>query len=344
MQAVSDLQKRTGLNLGMKKILITGASGFIGGFLVEEGLNRGWEVTAAVRPASDRTWLQDPRVRFLELNFNDETDLKKKLKDEGRFDYVIHNAGTTKALNRESYFAGNYEITKRFVDAIRSNGQVPDQFLYVSSLAAVGPVKSGQQLQPGQIPNPVTFYGESKFASEQYLATLTDFHWSAVQPTAVFGPREKEMYLAIKLACRGWAFLIGAKPQELSFIYVKDLVGLIYAALEHGHSGKRYLVIDGKTYTGEDLVKAVEAVTGRRTTQIKIPLPIVRMVAGVVEVAGKWRGEMPLLNREKLPELTAESWICNMNETFGDLQFQPRFDLYSGMHETIHWYKSNHWL
>ncbi|MBK7938880.1 MAG: NAD(P)-dependent oxidoreductase [Lewinellaceae bacterium] len=328
----------------MKKILITGASGFIGGFLVDEGLSRGWEVTAAVRPSSDRTWLQDPRIRFLTLNFQDESDLKQKLKDEGRFDYVIHNAGTTKAHLRGDYFAGNYEVTKRFVDAIRSNEQTPDQFLYVSSLAAVGPVKAGEQIEPGLTPNPVTFYGESKLASEQYLATLTDFPWSAVQPTAVFGPREKEMYLAIKLACRGWAFLLGAKPQELSFIYVKDLVRLIYAALEHGHSGKKYLVTDGKKYNGEDVGKAVEAATGRRTTQIKIPLPLVRFVAAVAEIVGALRGKMPLLNREKLPELAAESWRCNMTETFEDLQFQPRFDLYSGMRETIQWYKNNDWL
>lgn len=325
-------------------MLITGASGFIGGFLVEEGLRRGWEVTAALRPTSDRTWLRDERIRFLELNFRDKADLQEKLKSAGRFDYIIHGAGATAQLNREGYFSANFENTKRFTDALLTNGQAPDKFLYVSSLAAVGPTKSGQVLKPNQSPNPVTFYGESKLASEQYLASLTDFPWVAVQPTAVFGPREKGIFIAIKLAYRGWAFLIGNKPQQLSFIYVKDLVDLMFAALERGHSGKRYLVTDGKIYSNEELGKAVEAVSGKKTFQVKIPLPLVQMVAGVAEITGKIRGEMPPLNREKLPELAAESWICDMSETFGDLQFQPRYDLYSGMEEAVKWYREHRWL
>lgn len=328
----------------MKRILITGASGFIGGFLAEEGLNRDWEVTAAVRPTSDRKWLQDARIRFLELDFRSEADLQEKLKTAGRFDYIIHNAGSTKEPNRKAYFASNFENTKRFADALLNNDQAPDKFLYVSSLAAIGPAKYDQLLQPGQTPNPVTFYGESKLASEQYLASLSDFPWTAVQPTAVFGPREKGIYLAIKLAAQGWGFVIGTKPQQLSFIYVKDLVQLMYAALERGHSGKRYLVTDGKAYSNTELGKAVEAVTNRRTIQVKIPLPVIHIVAGISEMTGKWRGEVPPLNREKLPELSAESWICDMSETFDDLQFQPRHDLYSGMDETVRWYKEHQWI
>ncbi len=328
----------------MKRILITGASGFIGGFLAEEGLNRGWEVTAAVRPSSDRKWLQDGRIRFLELDFRSEADLRHKLASAGRYDFIIHNAGSTKEPNREKYFASNFENTKRFADALLDNNLAPDKFLYVSSLAAIGPAKYDQKLTPNQTPNPVTFYGESKLASEQYLASLRDFPWTAVQPTAVFGPREKGIYLAIKLATQGWAFLIGTRPQQLSFIYVKDLVQLMFAALEKGHSGKRYLVTDGNAYSNTELGKAVEAVTKRPATQVKIPLPVIRVVAGVSELAGKWRGEVPPLNREKLPELTAESWLCDMSETFGDLQFQPRYDLYSGMEETVRWYKEHRWL
>lgn len=328
----------------MKRILITGASGFIGGFLVEEALNRGWEVTAAVRPTSDRTWLKDARIRFLELDFRNESKLIEKLSDAERFDFIIHNAGSTKERNREGYFINNFEGTKRFAEALRSTGRVPDKFLYMSSLAAIGPAKFDKKIEPGKAPEPVTFYGESKLASEQYLASLPDFPWVAVQPTAVFGPREKEFYLAVKLAYRGWAFHIGTKPQQLSFIYVKDLADMMLAALERGRTGKKYLATDGKAYSGLDVGKAVENVSGRRAIQVKVPLPMVRIVASVAEIIGSIRGEIPLLNREKLSELTAESWLCDMSETFDDLQFKPRYDLYNGMEETVQWYKNNHWL
>ncbi|MBP6825377.1 MAG: NAD(P)-dependent oxidoreductase [Saprospiraceae bacterium] len=328
----------------MKRILITGASGFIGGFLVEEALERGWEVTAALRPTSDRTWLQDARIQFLELNFRSETDLQEKLKAAGRFHYVIHNAGSTKEPDRESYFNSNFENTRRFVEALRTNAQVPDKFLYVSSLAAIGPAKTDQWIKPGRTPAPVTFYGESKLATEQYLASLPDFPWVAVQPGAVFGPREKDLLIAIRLAYKGWAFLIGTKPQQLSFIYVKDLASLMMAALEHGVAGKKYLAGDGGTYSNLDLGKAVEKVSGRRTVTIKVPLSLVRVVAALAETAGKFQNKVPPLNREKLGELAAESWLCDITETCADLRFQPRFDLYTGMRETVEWYKNNRWL
>ncbi|MCB0527282.1 MAG: NAD-dependent epimerase/dehydratase family protein [Saprospiraceae bacterium] len=328
----------------MKRILITGASGFIGGFLVEEALKRNWEVTAAVRPTSNRRWLQDERIRFLELDFRDEAGMQEKIAAAGPFQYVIHNAGSTKEPNREAYFSSNFDNTRRLVEALQGSEQPLDKFLYVSSLAALGPARSGQWIKPGRPPAPVTHYGESKLASEEYLASQGGFPWVAVQPGAVFGPREKDIYIAIRLAYKGWAFLIGTKPQQLSFIYVEDLASLMYDALEHGVVGKKYLATDGKAYTNHDVGKAVSEVSGRRALTVKVPLPLVRVVAAISESVGSITGKTPPLNREKIGELAAESWLCDMTESFADLPFRPRYDLFEGMRETVHWYKTNNWL
>jgi nucleoside-diphosphate-sugar epimerase len=51
-----------------------------------------------------------------------------------------------------------------------------------------------------------------------------------------------------------------------------------------------------------------------------------------------------MLNRNKLNELMAESWVCDMKETFSDLKFTPQYDLYSGMEEAVKWYKNQGWL
>ena len=79
------------------RILITGASGFIGSFIVEEALNRGFETWAAVRKSSSKAFLQDERIHFIELNLSSEAELKQQLKDI-QFDYVVHAAGVTKCL------------------------------------------------------------------------------------------------------------------------------------------------------------------------------------------------------------------------------------------------------
>src|SRR5690606_29580644 len=108
------------------RVLITGASGFIGGFLVNEALKRGYEVWAGVRQNSDRSNLQDERIRFIDLRYSNVAALTsqlKLLKDEfGMFDFVIHNAGLTKTLKKDAFHTVNAQYTKNFIDALYASG------------------------------------------------------------------------------------------------------------------------------------------------------------------------------------------------------------------------------
>src|SRR5438045_3510699 len=103
----------------MKKILITGASGFIGSSLVEEGLRRGYEIVAGIRKSSSKKYLADERIKFIELDFTNQKRLEEQLADfsnkQGKFDYVIHNAGITKAKKTQDYFTVNFQYTKNLV-------------------------------------------------------------------------------------------------------------------------------------------------------------------------------------------------------------------------------------
>ena len=88
------------------KILVTGASGFIGSYIVEEALRQGMETWAAVRPSSSRKYLQDDRIHFINLNLSSEEELEKELAPH-EFDYIVHAAGATKCLHAEDFYKVN---------------------------------------------------------------------------------------------------------------------------------------------------------------------------------------------------------------------------------------------
>ena len=216
------------------KILVTGASGFIGSFIVEEGLRRGHEVWAGMRSTSSKQYLTDPNIRFAELDFAHPKTLKAQLaacKAEcGGWDIVVHAAGATKCLRREGFFDANYKGTRNFADALRELKMVPRRFIFISSLSVYGaireqPVRKAAPghpwtyapIQEGDTPRPNTAYGESKLQAERYLKSLPDFPYVILRPTGVYGPREKDYFVMAQSIRQHVDFCVGYKPQEITY-------------------------------------------------------------------------------------------------------------------------------
>jgi UDP-glucose 4-epimerase len=332
----------------MARILITGASGFIGGYLIAQALENGHEVTAAIRSSSDKTRLADPRLQLLEFPMGNVAAMSQLLQKSERFDWIIHNAGITKALSPEAYREGNTENTQRFTQALQNAGWLPDKFLFVSSLAALGAALPGNaKIHAHQKPSPLTPYGESKLAAEIMLAAMpVDFPWVVVQPTAVYGPWERDILTFIKLANKGLEMTIGRQSQRLSFVHAADVARAIFQVLETKHAvHRKYIISDGKNYTTEDLGAAVRAALGReKTLKIRLPLGLVSQVAGIAETIGRWQNKPSALSRDKLPELAASNWHCDATPLLKELNFQPEFDLFQGMKNTVDWYREHGWI
>lgn len=144
------------------KILVTGASGFIGSYIVEEALRQGMETWAAVRPTSSRKYLQDERIHFINLNLSSEEELEKELAPH-EFDYIVHAAGATKCLHAEDFYKVNTEGTKHLVNVLLRLQMPIRRFVFVSSLSIFGAIREEQpyqEISEHDTPKPNTAYGK----------------------------------------------------------------------------------------------------------------------------------------------------------------------------------------
>lgn len=331
----------------MKKILITGASGFVGSHLVDEALRRDLDVYAGIRKSSSRTFLQDERINFVELNFEDKDQMAILMKRK-QFDYVIHNAGLVAAPKLSDYMRVNYDYTKNFVDAIHASGELPEKFTYISSAASYGPVASKDLtdfLKEEDPQRPINTYGEAKLASERYLAAHPDLPYVIIRPTGVYGPRDKDFLTFFKMISNHLEGYIGFRRQHLAFVYVKDLVRVVLdATTSTDVSRKGYFISDGRYYAQWDLGQITKRILGKKTARIHVPVTLVRGVAWVLEQVGKATGNYPALNLEKVRILESLNWKCDIEPLKEDLNFQPQYYLEEGLEETLAWYKEKGWL
>ena len=328
-------------------ILITGASGFIGSFLVEEALRRGFDTWAGIRASSSRAYLQDPRIRFLELDFAHPDALRRQLARYGRFDYIVHCAGVTKCIDPADFDRVNHVQTCDFVDALCELDLVPRQFIFISTLSVFGPVheRTYQPIVETDTPCPNTAYGRSKLKTEQYLQSLGGFPYVIFRPTGVYGPRERDYYVMAQSIARHVDVAAGFRRQDLTFVYVADVVQAVFRAIDRGVTGRAYFLSDGQVYASRTFSDLIIRELGRPwVIRLKFPLFALKTVSLCTEWWAKRRGKTSTLNRDKYNIMKQRNWRCDITPAVEELGYAPAYDLDKGVCLTIAWYKENRWL
>ena len=330
------------------KILITGASGFIGSFIVEEALKKGFDTWAAVRKSSSKEYLKDERINFIELNLSSKAQLIEQLRDHD-FDYVVHAAGVTKCLNKQDFHRINTEGTKNLLDAILELQMPLKRFVFVSSLSIFGAIKEQQpydEIRETDTPHPNTEYGRSKLAAEKYLESLGPrVPYIILRPTGVYGPREKDYYMMAKTIKQHSDFAVGYKRQDITFVYVSDVVQAIFLALDKGDNGRKYFLSDGEVYQSTTFSDLIHEELGRPWwIRITAPVWVLRIITFCGEYIGRMTGKVTALNNDKFNILRQRNWRCDIQPAIDELGYKPTVKLAEGVRRSIKWYKEQGWL
>jgi nucleoside-diphosphate-sugar epimerase len=330
------------------KILITGASGFIGSFIVEEALKQGFETWAAIRKSSSKEYLQDERIHFIELNLSSKAQLIEQLRPH-QFDYVVHAAGVTKCLNKADFRRINTEGTKNLVDALLDLQMPLKRFVFLSSLSVFGAIKEQlpyDEIREDDTPKPNTEYGRSKLEAERYIDSIgSRLPYTILRPTGVYGPREKDYFMMAKSIKQHIDFAVGYQRQDITFVYVTDVVQAVFLALEKGETGRKYFLSDGQVYQSTTFSDLIHEELGRPWwLRITAPVWVLRVVTFFGEYIGHMTGKVTALNNDKYNILRQRNWRCDIEPARRELGFEPKVQLKEGVKTTIRWYKDHKWL
>jgi len=327
----------------LMKVFVTGATGFVGSFLVEKLLEKGYQVRCLVRKTSNLRWLADLEIECFYGSLKDKNSLRRGIEE---CSYVYHVAGVTKARTEAEYFEGNFEGTKNLTDVcLEKAGQIK-RFVNISSQAAVGPSPTLIPIDETHPPNPLTYYGKSKLAGEAYVMQFTgNLKINNLRPPAVYGPRETDILEFFRTVKSGIIPQLGGVDKYLSLIHVRDLVrGILMAAESPDTEGETYFLTSPKPYSWKEVSETALRIFGKKGFRIPVPLLAIRGVAAVSEGISMITKKPALVNRQKIIEMKQDFWTCSPDKARKTLGFEAEISLEDGIRETLTWYKNHKWL
>lgn len=327
---------------GATRILITGATGFVGSHTLQALAARGAPLRALVRPTSDVRLARELAVELRTGGLEDPSSLARAI--EGA-DVVLHLAALTRARTPAEFERTNHQGTRALVQAILAANPRPRRLVYLSSLAAVGPSRNGHPVTTADAPRPLTAYGRSKLAGEQAcLAAAGRLEVVIMRAPAVYGPRDRDLYTFFRLAARGLLPVPGGPDRPIQLVHARDLAESLARAATVQQAAGVYHVAHPRPYVWVEVARAIAHALGRSARVVRVPPALVRGAAAATELASALAGRATIFDRDKARELLAPGWLCETEAAKRDLGFEAQIALPEGLAETAAWYRAQGWL
>jgi dihydroflavonol-4-reductase len=296
------------------RIAVTGATGFIGRHLVSHLTSRGDEVIQVGRPL----------------------ERQAVAKAIGTAETVVHLAGVVSTAREEEYVTVNVDGTRAVAEAARECGA---RLVHVSSLAAAGPAPPHAPRGEDDPPAPMTAYGRSKLEGEHTIEAVPGLHWTILRPGVVYGSRDRALLPLFALAARGLLPLIGRPSAAYTFVHVSDAVRAIAAAVDQNPAGEVVFVGHPQPVTTRALLEGVRGAVGHAALIVRVPLPVLHLVALMGDVGGALRGRPLPMNSRRYAELSTEGFVCRVDRLRDRLGIVATMGLNEGLAEAAAWYR-----
>lgn len=327
------------------KALVTGATGFIGSHVADQLLAKGYQVRCSIRKTSNLKWLKGKPFELVETSFESVDTLRSVV--DG-VDYIFHIAGVVASKTLNGFMKGNRDATKNLLEATYSYNPNIKRFLHVSSLTVNGPAKSiNEPITENSPYNPLSKYALSKIEAEKVAINFMDkLNITIVRPPAVYGPRDKDIFIMFDLMNKGLMFYTGYKTHYFSLIHASDLArGIIEAAESNNTVGKIYLISSEEFYTWEQIYSIIKKVINRKKFfEVRIPNFIIKFAGLISQFLSLFQKKPQIFTYEKAIDMIQLYQICSTQKAKEDFGYKQMISIEDGIAETYKWYIDNNWL
>lgn len=324
------------------QVLVTGGTGFIGRHLVSELVQRGWLVRCLVRRTSNREVLADYPVEYVVGTLAEPEFLEQAVQG---VEVVIHLAGATKARSPADFDRINCEGTQHLLNACRASAASLQSFVYISSLAAVGPSDSATPLIETDPACPVGPYGASKRRAETaVLAAQTCLPITILRPGAIYGPYDTDFLPLFRAVKRGYLPCLGRQELHIDLCFVSDLIDGILAAAACPEARGEVFFLGGAAHTWRELGHETARQFGTNPVALHLPRSLVLAAAVLADSWARLSGQPSLLSRADLMERMQPFWLCDSRKAQRFFGYAPQVSLSQGLAQTIEWYREVGWL
>jgi nucleoside-diphosphate-sugar epimerase len=316
------------------RVLLTGATGFVGSHIAGAFVEAGYEVLCGVRASSDMRWISDLPIERVSLDLKGGAEGLPRAVENA--DLVVHAAGITRARRVEDYHSVNAEGTRRLAVAALEAGV--RRFVLISSLAARGPD------DPTKDDHPESAYGRSKLEAEAYLRSLGGRMEAVVlRPAAVYGPRDTDLLPLFKMANRGWLPLPSG-ANLLQPVYATDVARAALAAVREPLGFGPFPVAENRLYTWKEVIAGLEKALGRTVRTVRLPAAAFTLAGRAAEWAARPFSAVPVFDERRGRDLAVHTWTCDISATEKALGWRAEVALSEGLERSARWYGQAGWL
>jgi len=325
--------------------LITGATGFIGPYLVRKLISQGHSCRCLVRSPAKGGLMLEPGVELIKGDITDKETLKGIASGmDGIYHLAtlghMHNFDMPQSAFEDVNAQGTINIMK---EALAAGVK---KIVHCSSTAAMGITKDAPADEESEC-IPYHPYGKSKLNAEKEVTGLVrakGLPAVIIRFSMVYGPGVRHDIIKLaRLAKKRIIPKIGYKRKLTPLIHVDDAIEGLLLAMEKGRAGEIYLITNAQSEPFDKIIKIIKDALGVTDISFTIPEWAALNAASLIEYTSILFNKTPFVTRKNI-ESTIADRIFSIEKARRDLGFKPRIDPEEGLRDTVRWYLKNDWV